>query len=103
MTTDTRVAFMTPQDRLAADTMNLPRATVRQIAIEVCAYTGHSVSSVMGNSRLAHDCRVREMVCYIARRSGMSLPQIGRALHRDHTTIMHAINNEARRRGETGT
>lgn len=93
-------SFMTDADKLAADRMNNPRATVRAIAQEVCEWTGHSLAAVMGPSRLAHDCRVRELVCYIAHRNGMSTPQIGRALHRDHSSIVSAIQNERKRRGE---
>lgn len=100
MTMQSPIGFMTPADRIAADAMNNPRATVRAIAKEVCDYTGHSINSVMGKSRLASDCRVRELVCYIAHRQGMSLPQIGRALHRDHTTILSAVRNERARRGD---
>lgn len=94
------IGFMSEADARAADMLSPDRATVRAIAKEVAEYTGHSVTAIMGNSRLAQHCRVRELVCYIAYRHGLSYPRIGRALHRDHTTIINAVDNERRRRGE---
>lgn len=99
MTTQSH-SFLTDADRRVADGLNKPRATVRAIAKEVCELTGHSLVAVMGPSRLAADCRARELVCYIAHRSGMSTSQIGQALRRDHSSIVNAIQNEKRRRGE---
>ena len=91
---------MNAEDLEAAAASTAPRVTVRQIAAEVCAQTGNSVIAVMGRSRAPHVCRVRELVCYIAHRRGLTLSQIGRALRRDHSTIKHAIENEVRRRAE---
>lgn len=92
-------SFLTEGDRAAIADIG-KRATVREIARQVCEETGHSYAAVMGKSRLAADCRVRELVCYIANRNGVPLAQIGRILRRDHTTIMHAVRNEKARRGE---
>lgn len=95
--------FMDQVDLTTIGTLTEPRVTVRQIAIEVCSHTGNSVHAVFGRSRAAHVCRVRELVCYIAHRRGLTLSQIGRALRRDHSTIKHAIDNEVRRRAEEST
>lgn len=100
MTQHQKLSFMTPEDRRSADGGCNPRAMFGLIVKEVCEYTGHSVQAVMGPSRAAEDCRVRELSCYIAHRSGMTLQQIGRALRRDHTSISRAISNEKARRGE---
>ena len=94
--------FMTANDLEAAAASIAPRVTVRQIAAEVCGHTGTSVVAVMGRSRAPHTCRVRELVCFIAHRRGISLAQIARVLRRDHSTIKHAIENELRRRAEEG-
>lgn len=101
--TDPEGAFMIPEDFPTAAASVAPRITVRQIAVEVCSHTGNSVHAVFGRSRAAHVCRVRELVCYIAHRRGLTLSQIGRALRRDHSTIKHAIDNEVRRRAEENT
>lgn len=76
------------------------RAKTRAIAKQVSAETGVRLADIMGRSRLAYLCRIRELVCYIANRNGISHSQIGRVLRRDHTTIMHAVRNEQARRGE---
>lgn len=95
-----REPFMDQDDLAMIGTKTAPRVTVRQIAAEVCSHTGNSVQAVLGRSRVPHVCRVRELVCYIAHRRGLTLSQIGRALRRDHSTIKHAIENEVRRRAE---
>ena len=81
-----------------------PRQTILSIVGDVCRRSGHNPFHVMGKSREADICRVRELVCYKAyREAGMSYPQIGRVLRRHHTTILHAVRNEAKRRGEVQT
>ena len=80
--------------------LNAQRVTVREIARQIAVETGIEPAVIFGRSRKANDCRVRDLVCYIARRHGMSYPRIGMALGRDHTTIISAVRNEQRRRGE---
>lgn len=77
-----------------------PRVSVRRIATEVAEIMGLPVERIMGRDKKAEACRVREVVCYLARQRGMSFSQIGRDLGRDHTTIISAVRNEQRRRGE---
>ncbi|GHG24481.1 hypothetical protein GCM10017322_23070 [Paracoccus aerius] len=94
------MSFMTDADKLAADNLNPARGTVRRIAREVCEYTDTRLEAVMGRDQTPATCRVRELVCYIAERSGLSPNQISRALGKDGSTVRHAIQNEKRRRGE---
>ena len=89
--------FLTPEDIRATRT---PRATVRMIASEVSEITGVPASEILGRRRAQEVCHARELVCYVARRTGMTYSQIGRALNRDHSTIIHAVANECIRRGE---
>lgn len=96
-------SFMTDADKRSADRLNPARATVRAIAKEVCGWTGHSFNAVMGRSQMADDCRVRDLVCFIAHRNGMSLPMIGRAFGRDHSTILLAVRREQARRDNLPT
>ena len=77
------------------------RVTVRDIARQVAAEAGIEPEVIFGRCRKASSCRVRELVCYIARHHDISYPRIGRALGRDHTTIINAVRNEQRRRGES--
>lgn len=94
------MTLITAEDRAALATS--PRVTIRQIIDEVCTETGHDPRAILSPSRCADDVRVRDAVCFIARRHGFSLNQIGRVLNRDHTTIMDAASRErARRQGAT--
>lgn len=52
---------------------------------------GVTVRSVMRDVREQPQVRVRRAVSVVARRAGYSFPVIGRALDRDHTTIMHHV------------
>lgn len=50
-----------------------------------------TIEQIQGESRLANIVRPRQMLMYAAREwLQWSYPQIGRALGRDHTTIMYA-------------
>lgn len=49
------------------------------------------LTHVRGPSRASAVCDVRHTVAAVLRGLGWSFPQIGRALDRDHTSIMHAV------------
>lgn len=70
--------------------------------IEACVDAGVSPSDVMGSSRLAKVCRVRQRLFYEFRADGMSLPEIGRFFNRDHTTVLHGVNAEKERQNGMG-
>lgn len=89
--------FLTPDDIAHAAVF---RTTTRRIAAEVTGLTGIPEAEIYGRSRMPEVCRARELVCYIARRNGMSYSRIGRALGRDRSTIRAAVANERIRRGE---
>lgn len=50
-----------------------------------------TVADITGYSRKRHIVRARWAAAWLMRRRGMSLPQIGRHLNRDHTTIFYAL------------
>ena len=52
-----------------------------------------------GPSKLGLFVRPRHEVMRRARESGFSLSEIGRALNRDHTTVMHGIKRAKKRAG----
>ncbi len=90
---------LTETDRLAIAAIR-GRATIRQFARNVCAEAGVSIHIVMGRNRTPAICRLRELIWYRAHAEGYSLNQIGQVFGRDHTTVMHGIRNEQRRRGD---
>lgn len=65
---------------------------VRDIAAEVAAGFGVSRAELLGDGRHGYVTRARFAAAWIARRRhGYSTPRIGRALNRDHSTILNAI------------
>lgn len=94
-------AFLTEADRAQIARIE-KRGTVRSIIAEVSQMAGISPAAIKGPCRDLEHVRARDMVCYVARREGMSFPQIARELNRDHTTIMSAVRREKARRAEMG-
>ena len=57
----------------------------------VCAAFGVAEKDVRGTSRLRSALVPRQVAMYLARElAGLSLPRIGAAFGRDHTTVLHA-------------
>ena len=74
------------------------RTTIRAIIRDASVLTGIPVPDIIGHKRTKEFVRVRQAVMWEARRQGYSLPQIGRALNRDHTTVIHGLRQVERRR-----
>jgi chromosomal replication initiation ATPase DnaA len=53
---------------------------------------GVTAEAVLSPSRDAQDVRARQAACWLLRARGLTLPAIGRALGRDHTTVLYACN-----------
>jgi len=94
------MSYMDADDIAAAQEVVHPRIAIRRMAAEVSEITSISVATLYGPSRQSSHCRARELLCYMAHRTGYSFPEIGAALARHHTTVMHAVNNEKARRRE---
>lgn len=94
------MSYLSADDFKAAQAVSRPNTCIREIAAEVSEVTRIRVSEIYGPSRMPRICRARELVCFIAHTQGYSYPEIGHALGRHHTTIMHAVRNEQARRGE---
>lgn len=63
------------------------------VAIE----TGYTREDLISPSRRQPLAIWRQVFMYVARQSGFSLVAIGRALERDHTTVMHGVRVVAAR------
>ena len=72
--------------------------TVHQIVDAVAEATGISAKRIMSQRRDAPTARARQIVMYEARQQGLSFSQIGAALGRDHTSVMHGVRAEQARR-----
>lgn len=73
---------------------------ILDIVQEVSAATGLTQAQITGRSLTPRHVQARDLVCFIARRHGISSKELGRALHRDHSGILDAIKREAARRDE---
>lgn len=49
-----------------------------------------SVADIIGRSRDAKVVDARHIAAWLLCEQGMSLPAVGRTLHRDHTTVLHS-------------
>ena len=64
----------------------------RQIVDNVCDFYGLTTAQVKGKCRLRGYVKARFVSIYIIRkRTGLTLKEIGRLFHRDHTSIIHAV------------
>jgi chromosomal replication initiator protein len=62
-----------------------------QIINDVCDFYGLTPIQVKGKSRLRGYVKARFISVYLLRkRTGLTLKEIGRMFHRDHTSIIHA-------------
>lgn len=69
-----------------------------------CAEVGLDYAEIMGRSRSVEYSRPRQMIMVEVRDLyGKSLPEIGRLFNRDHTTVLHALQNVEKYRLEDGS
>lgn len=71
---------------------------IRQAAIQFEAMP----SEIIGRSAAAAHVRPRQWVMFEAHLIGKSSTEIGRALNRDHSTVLHGVRREAERRAVQG-
>lgn len=76
------------------------RPSIRQCMERIASETGVSVEEMRGLSRKKHIVHARHAAMYEARScTGKSLPIIGRAFNRDHTTVINGIAKHSTRTG----
>lgn len=73
---------------------------IRAIAGQASATAGMTLARVLSTDRSPQVVRVRDVICYVAQQQGFSSVQIGRAMNRDHSSVLTAIRREKARRGE---
>lgn len=68
----------------------MPRS-IRRIVDQVAAHFGVGRPALLGEPRAAHIALARHVAMHLCRDlHGYSLPLIGRAFNRDHTSVLHA-------------
>ena len=68
----------------------LTHATVRGVIAHVVERTGVEAAAILSASRKASSVHARRRAMRLLRRLGYSLPQIGGAFGRHHTTVLDA-------------
>lgn len=71
---------------------------VKPIVDAVADATGVEARLIYGQRRTAQVAQARQLVYYLASKQGVPLAVIGRAMHRDHTTVLHGVRAEEMRR-----
>ena len=74
------------------------RRTVREIQEQTCAAFGVSMEDLLSTSRAQPVAWPRQVAMYLSRElTDATLPTIGRAFGKNHTTVMHACRRTAER------
>lgn len=92
---------------LTASDIEAPRhhclPPMERIIRATCTVTGITRNELLSGRRPAEFVHARHIAMYLAREyTTLSLPQIGRAMNKDHTTVHYVANKMAKRgRGAT--
>lgn len=87
MTIHASVTCGTPDPLIAR-----PRNVIADIIAACAAEWGVTVAEIRGHSRKAHIVAPRHAAMWLAREiTGRSMPEIGRAFRRDHTSVLSAV------------
>lgn len=86
--------------RIEGKAVRIDCPKVAAIAERVAQETGVPVPFIFGTSRRQQEAHARQRVYFYAAQAGLSLPHIGRAMGRDHTTVLHGIRAEQARRAQ---
>lgn len=74
------------------------RPTIEAVRDAVAASCGLSAADLTSKTRTVRVAHARQVAMYLSRELvGASMPAIGRAFNRDHTTVLHAIRTVERR------
>ena len=85
---------MTEADRLQ-QFANVPRGLAELVTIEA-ERAGFTIKQLRSNNTERQRVETRRRVAAMARLKGFSFPQIGRALNRDHSTIIYLLRKVVR-------
>ena len=68
-----------------------PAEVLRRAINRAAEHHGVTAAEIKGRSRLGSVVAARQDVFLLLREAGWSFPRIGRAMSRDHTTVMHGV------------
>jgi chromosomal replication initiation ATPase DnaA len=91
--------ILSPQDLARCeDIAALGAGKVKPIVDAVAEATGIQARFLYGHGRTARVAEARQLIYYLAHKKGINYSAIGRAMNRDHTTVIHGIRAEEMRR-----
>ena len=82
---------MTPQSQKDLAALASKQNPIAQIIAEVEDVFGIARGEIIGHGKPTHRVRARQAAMYIAHQEGHSYAAIGRAMKRDHATVMHGV------------
>lgn len=96
------IAALVAKYRMVVDSENQPSVPKGKRIIKECAIeAGLTITDLCSKGRVKPLARARQFAMWrIAKETSLSLPQIGRLLCRDHTTVLYAIRVVNAERGE---
>jgi chromosomal replication initiation ATPase DnaA len=74
---------------------NNPDAKMGDICTKVCLVFGIYLTDLKGSSRLTNVVNARKVATLIGRECGNTFHEIGKAICRDHTTVMNSMKKAA--------
>ena len=70
------------------------REVLNGIVLQVCEETNTSLQEIKYGGRHQGLVEVRVKIAKMAREAGFSLPEIGRAMNKHHTSVLHLLNRK---------
>lgn len=67
--------------------------------VQFCAETGYSPDAIRAHRRTKHVLAARRFVVLSLRAEGLSYPEIGALVHRDHTSVISLCKTRGERAG----
>lgn len=77
------------RDALAAD-IDRKSGSPIEVVVAVAAVVGIAPDDILAEGRSGHVVRSRAVVCLVLREVGMSSPEVGRLVRRDHSSVLAA-------------
>lgn len=93
-------AILSPEDVRRCREINIgSRELIMDVVRAVCRETEIPVAAILGDSRKRTICQARWLICYLARERGHTVEAIGRAIRKDHSSVVYGAHQERIRRG----
>jgi len=92
---------LSPEDVIRCREIALQnRDLIKAIAVQVSRKADIPVTAIYGPDTSKPVVSARHLVMYLAHMAGLSYPTIGKAMCRDHTTVLDAVRREKARRAK---